>query len=44
VVFNDSTLSLIQIKQQGRGMTRDGVDWPRQDFAAIARGFGLPAW
>ncbi|MFT4065598.1 thiamine pyrophosphate-binding protein [Paraburkholderia sp.] len=44
VVFNDSTLSLIQIKQQGRGMTRDGVDWPRQDFAAIARGFGLQAW
>lgn len=43
VVFNDSTLSLIQIKQQGRGMTRDGVDWPRQDFAAIARGFGLQA-
>lgn len=43
VVFNDSTLSLIQIKQQGRGMARDGVDWPRQDFAAIARGFGLQA-
>ncbi|CAD6543293.1 Acetolactate synthase, catabolic [Paraburkholderia hiiakae] len=44
VVFNDSTLSLIQIKQQGRGMARDGIDWPRQDFAAIARGFGLQAW
>lgn len=44
VVFNDSTLSLIQIKQQSRGMAREGVDWPRQDFAAIARGFGLRAW
>lgn len=44
VVFNDSTLSLIQIKQQGRGMPREGIDWPRQDFAAIARGFGLAAW
>jgi acetolactate synthase-1/2/3 large subunit len=43
VVFNDSMLSLIQIKQQSRGLARDGIDWPRLDFAAIARGFGLEA-
>ncbi|GAB5101295.1 thiamine pyrophosphate-binding protein [Caballeronia sp. HLA56] len=41
IVFNDSTLSLIQIKQQSRGLEKDGVTWPRIDFAAIARGFGL---
>ena len=43
IVFNDSTLSLIQIKQQSRGLARDGIGWPRLDFAAIARGFGLEA-
>ena len=41
VVFNDSSLSLIRIKQQSRGMRREAVDWPRVDFAAIARGFGF---
>jgi len=41
VVFNDATLSLIAIKQQARQMPRAGVDWPRPDFAAVARGFGL---
>lgn len=41
VVFNDASLSLIAIKQQARQMTRAGVDWPRPDFAAVARGFGL---
>lgn len=44
VVFNDSTLSLIQIKQQSRGLERDGIEWPRVDFAAIARGFGMSAF
>lgn len=43
VVFNDSTLSLIQIKQQSRGLARDGIEWPRLDFAAIAHGFGIEA-
>ncbi|WP_168665396.1 thiamine pyrophosphate-binding protein [Paraburkholderia sp. SG-MS1] len=44
VVFNDSTLSLIQIKQQSRGLERDGIEWPRIDFPAIARGFGMSAF
>ena len=41
VVFNDATLSLIAIKQKSRQLPREGVDWPRPDFAAVARGFGL---
>jgi acetolactate synthase-1/2/3 large subunit len=44
VVFNDAALSLIDIKQQSRKLSRNGVSWPRPDFAAIARGFGLQAW
>jgi acetolactate synthase-1/2/3 large subunit len=44
VVFNDAGLSLIDIKQQARKLERDGVQWPRPDFAAVARGFGLAAW
>ena len=44
VVFNDATLSLIAIKQQSRQLPREGVDWPRPDFAAIARGFGLAGY
>ena len=44
VVFNDAALSLIDIKQQSRKLSRNGVCWPRPDFAAIARGFGLQAW
>lgn len=44
VVFNDASLSLIEIKQQQRRLTPQGVDigdvqWPR-----IAEGFGVPAW
>jgi acetolactate synthase-1/2/3 large subunit len=41
VVFNDSGLSLIAIKQQQRQLQRRGVDWPGVDFATVARGFGL---
>jgi acetolactate synthase-1/2/3 large subunit len=44
VVFNDATLSLIAIKQQARQLPRAGVDWPRPDFAKIARGFGLAGY
>jgi acetolactate synthase-1/2/3 large subunit len=44
VVFNDSSLSLIRIKQESRGMRRDAVDGPRVDFAAVARGFGFTAF
>lgn len=41
IVFNDATLSLIAVKQKARQLPREGVDWPRPDFAAVARGFGL---
>jgi acetolactate synthase-1/2/3 large subunit len=44
VVFNDSGLSLIAIKQQQRQLQRKGVDWPGVDFAAVARGFGLSGY
>jgi acetolactate synthase-1/2/3 large subunit len=44
VVFNDSSLSLIRIKQQSRGMRREAVDGPHVDFAAVARGFGFAAF
>ena len=43
-VFNDSALSLIDIKQAARGMTSRGVRYPGPDFAAIAQGFGCSAW
>lgn len=41
VVFNDSSLSLIAIKQEQRQFARSGVGWPSVDFATVARGFGL---
>ena len=44
VVFNDSTLSLIKVKQQlvGQGDV-SAVAYRRTDFAAIACGFGMAA-
>ncbi|WP_425414326.1 thiamine pyrophosphate-dependent enzyme [Salipiger mucosus] len=44
IVFNDGALSLIDLKQQQRGMKTAGVRWPSSDFAAVARGFGAAAW
>jgi len=44
VVFNDGSLSLIDIKQQARELPPEGVRWARPDFARVAQGFGLPAW
>ncbi|MET0541084.1 MAG: thiamine pyrophosphate-binding protein [Variovorax sp.] len=41
VVFNDGALSLIALKQRNRQMADAGVTWPRTDFAAVARGFGM---
>jgi acetolactate synthase-1/2/3 large subunit len=44
VVFNDSTLSLIAIKQRGEGHGGPGaVTYRPTDYAAIARGCGLAA-
>lgn len=40
IVFNDSALSLIDIKQQSRSMKPEGVRWPHHDFAAMMRALG----
>lgn len=44
VVFNDAALSLIALKQQARQLPKQGIDGPRIDFAAIARGCGVHAF
>lgn len=44
IVFNDGALSLIDLKQQQRGLASSGVRWPRSDFATVAQGFGCAAW
>lgn len=44
VVFNDGSISLIDIKQQARKLPPEGVRWERPDFARVAEGFGLSAW
>lgn len=40
VVFNDASLSLIDIKQQQRELPVRGVRWDRPDFATVMRGLG----
>ena len=40
VVFNDSALSLIDIKQQARALPTHGVRWQRHDFAGTMRALG----
>jgi acetolactate synthase-1/2/3 large subunit len=44
VVFNDSALTLIGVKQRRRRLAPAGVDFVDADFAQIARGFGWEAW
>jgi acetolactate synthase-1/2/3 large subunit len=41
VVFNDRSLSLIDIKQRHRQMQRDGVELGTVDFAMVAEGMGV---
>jgi acetolactate synthase-1/2/3 large subunit len=41
IVFNDSALSLIDIKQQQRQLAPAGVRFRPVDFAAVAQGFGV---
>ncbi|WP_439598942.1 thiamine pyrophosphate-binding protein [Falsiroseomonas sp.] len=41
IVFNDSALSLIDIKQQQRQLAPAGVAFAPADFARVAEGFGL---
>lgn len=43
VVFNDSALSLIEIKQAGDQGGPSAVRYGVTDFAAVARGMGMPA-
>lgn len=43
VVFNDATLSLIDIKQKIGSRNSDAVGYTLTDFAATARSFGLDA-
>jgi acetolactate synthase-1/2/3 large subunit len=40
VVFNDSSLSLIRIKQEAKGFTRRPLDFGPTDFAALAGALG----
>ncbi len=43
VVFNDSALSMIGVKQERSGLAARGVAFSETDFATAARGFGMPA-
>lgn len=40
VVFNDATLSLIDIKTDGRALPEDALGWPEADFAGVMRNLG----
>lgn len=42
VVFVDSSLSLIEVKQRASGMPNAGVDFGRTDYAGIAQALGFP--
>lgn len=43
VVFNDSTLNLIKIKQEKRGETTNGLDFGAIDWVSVAAGMGVAA-
>ena len=40
VVFNDESLTLIEVKQRQRGFERRGLDFSPANFAKVAEGFG----
>jgi acetolactate synthase-1/2/3 large subunit len=40
VVFNDSAIAMIGVKQNQRGFERKGMDYAPSDFTQVARGFG----
>lgn len=40
VVFNDATLSLIDIKKESRDLPADALGWPEADFAGVMRSLG----
>jgi acetolactate synthase I/II/III large subunit len=44
IVFSDASLSLIEIKQQARGLDPAGVALGAIDWQALARSFGVRSW
>lgn len=40
IVFNDASLTLIEVKQHQRGFARAGLDFSAANFAKVAEGFG----
>ena len=44
VIFDDGTLGMIRIKQQGRKYAREGVDLAQTDFVRLAESFGGVGW
>ena len=44
IVFDDSTLSLIRIKQAQRGYRPDGVNFGEIDWPALGASLGVPTW
>jgi acetolactate synthase I/II/III large subunit len=44
VVFDDQALSLIEVKQEQRGIAGAFMRYAGPDFPALARAFGLRAW
>jgi acetolactate synthase I/II/III large subunit len=44
VVFDDQALSLIEVKQEQRGIAGASMRYAGPDFPALARAFGLRAW
>jgi acetolactate synthase-1/2/3 large subunit len=40
VVFNDSAIAMIGVKQGQRGLERRGMDYSPTDFALVAQGYG----
>ncbi len=40
IVFNDASVAMIGVKQKQRGLPRQGMDYSRSRFAAVAEGFG----
>jgi acetolactate synthase-1/2/3 large subunit len=44
VVFDDQALSLIEVKQEQRGLAGASMRYAGPDFPALARAFGIRAW
>ncbi len=44
IVFNDSSIAMIGVKQNQRGFDRVGMDYSPSDFAQVAAGFGCTSF